>query len=251
MPRTLLSLVLSVLLPVAAYAETIRVGAAVSLRDAFDAIARTYAADTGDAVEFVYGSSGQVAAQVRSGAGLDAFVSAANRQVDDLAKDGLIDPATRRVVAGNRLVLVVPRAAAAGGPKSLADLATAGRVAVGEPRTVPAGQYAAQVLKTLNLTAALDRKLVYGNSVRQVLAYVERGEVAAGLVYATDARAAGVKVVVVATAEETTHEPIVYPAAVVSAGVHKDAARRFLDYLATPAARDALAARGFTPPARP
>ena len=236
-------------LPVGLHAETIKVGAAVSLRDAFDTVAKTYAADTGDTVEFVYGSSGQVAGQIKTGAGLDAFVSAANKQVDDLTRAGLVDAATRRVIVGNTLVLVVPKAAVGTAVIGFADLKKAAKVAVGEPKTVPAGQYAAEVLKSMNLDADLAGKLVYGNSVRQVLAYVENGEVSAGLVYGTDAHAAGDKVTVVATADENSHEPIVYPAAVLTASTHKDAAKKFLDYLATPKAHEALTHEGFTLPA--
>jgi molybdate transport system substrate-binding protein len=91
-------------------------------------------------------------------------------------------------------------------------------------------------------------RAVYGVNVRQVLDYVERGEVAAGIVYATDARASGAKVRVVERAAAATHAPIIYPAAVVSASNRADAGRRFLDYLSGTAAQKVLAARGFVPP---
>ena len=122
------------------------------------------------------------------------------------------------------------------------------RLAIGEPKTVPAGEYAVQVLKKLKLDDALADKLVYGSNVRQVLDYVTRGEVTAGVVYATDAKQAGDKVKVVATAPEDSHEPIVYPAVLVKKSRNAAAARRFLDHLATDDARHILQQRGFTTP---
>lgn len=230
----------------AAAAETITVAVAVSLKDAVNEIAKTYKADTGEDVRFTFGSSGQLAAQVRNGAPVDAFVSAANAQVDDLEKDGLIEAKTRRVVAGNALVLIVPAAATAP-PADFAALADARfkRVAIGEPKTVPAGQYAMQALRAMKLDGKLGDRAVYGANVRQVLDYVRRGEVDAGIVYLTDAREAGERVRVVATADPATHEPVVYPGVVVAASKKRDAAARFLDYLGTERARRVLDAKGF------
>jgi molybdate transport system substrate-binding protein len=123
------------------------------------------------------------------------------------------------------------------------------KLALGEPKTVPAGQYATQTLEKLKLTAPLSGKLVYGSNVRQVLDYVIRGEVTAGIVYATDAKQAGDKVKIVATAAEDSHDPIVYPAVVVKKSASAAAAKRFLDYATDDAeARRLLEARGFTRP---
>jgi molybdate transport system substrate-binding protein len=186
-------------------------------------------------------------AQVGNGAPIDAFISAADKQVDALIEKGHLDKATRRVVAGNRLVLIVP-ADAKSAPALFKDLADAKhrRVAVGEPKTVPAGQCATQVLEKLGVADALAGRLVYGANVRQVLDYVTRGEVAAGIVYATDAKAAGDdKVRVVATADPEMHDPIVYPAAVVTKSGKRQAAARFLDFLGGDTARQILEDRGF------
>jgi len=120
------------------------------------------------------------------------------------------------------------------------------RVAIGEPKTVPAGQYAMQVLKSLNLESDLGSRLIYGLNVRQVLDYVERGEVSAGIVYATDALQAGPKVKVVATAKASLHEPVVNPAVVVKASAKKALAAKFLDYVLSDKGQGALAAHGFT-----
>lgn len=236
-----------------ARADSIRVGAAVSLKEAFGEIATLYKADTGETVEFVFGSSGQIAAQIKSGAPIDAFVSAAQKQFDDLAKDGLLDVKTRHLVAGNELVLIVPVAAKGGAVGGFDDLKkdAVAKIAVGEPKTVPAGQYAAQTLKALKLDDVVKGKIVFGTNVRQVLAYVERGEVQAGLVYRTDAqesaaKESGDKVAIVATADAATHEPIIYPAAVLSKTEHGDAAGHFLDYLMSEKAIAVLRAKGFS-----
>jgi molybdate transport system substrate-binding protein len=232
----------------AAAAESLRVAAAISLKDALSQIAKEYEAQTGTHVELTFGSSGQLAAQIKSGAPIDLFISAANQQVDELARDGLIDHATRRPIIGNKLVLIVPadNLASVNSFESLAD-ASVTKVALGEPRSVPAGQYAQQALKSLDLLEKIKNKLVYGSNVRQVLAYVERGEVSAGIVYATDAQEAAGKVAVVAIAEDSTHEPIVYPGAVVKASDRKDTAKKFLEYLCGAEGRAVFESKGFTP----
>jgi molybdate transport system substrate-binding protein len=233
-------------------AESIRVGIAISLKDAMDQVVKDYESDTAEKVELVYGSSGQIAAQITSGAPIDLFISAANKQVDDLAREGLLKTESRRVVAGNTLVLIVPADAKSppSGFQSLAD-ASVKRIAIGDPKSVPAGDYSMQVLKSLKLDETTAARLIYGANVRQVLAYVERGEVDAGIVYSTDARESGNKVKVVATADATLHQPIEYPAAVVKASGKPEAAKRFLDYLASPKARDVLSGKGFSQPGAP
>lgn len=230
-----------------AAAEPVRVSAAISLKDALAEAAKAYKVAGGGDVEFAFGSSGELMAQIKNGAPVDAFISAANKQVDDLSKAGKIDDATRRVVAGNRLVLVVPASAKAppAGFKELADPGVK-RVSIGEPRTVPAGQYATQVLKALKVDSALGDRLVYGSNVRQVLDYVERGEVAAGVVYSTDAKQSGDKVKVVATADAALHDPIVYPAVIVRNSRNKAEAQKFLDFLAGDKGKAILATYGFT-----
>jgi molybdate transport system substrate-binding protein len=229
-----------------ARAEMIRVGAAISLREAMTEIAKMYKADVSDDVELNFGSSGQLAAQIENGARIDLFISAANAQVEQLVKDRLVDQATRRVVAGNDLVLIVP-AAAKDPPTGFKDLAERRfkRIAIGNPKTVPAGEYAMQTLKAMKLAEAVEARLIFGTNVRQVLDYVERGEVSAGVVYATDAREAGERVKVVEKAEAATHKPIEYPAVIIRSSKNPAAAKRFLDYLGGEKARKILAEKGF------
>ena len=229
------------------------VAAAISLKDALAQVARDYRDAGGGPVEFTYGSSGQLATQIRGGAPIDLFISAAHQQIDELARAGLVDADTVRVVAGNRLVVIVPgKSPTASGPSDLKELAEAryARVAIGEPRTVPAGQYAEQALRGAGVADRVRGRLVYGANVRQVLDYVQRGEVDAGIVYATDARQAGVAVRVTLEISAALHDPVEYPAAIVRASKVPDVTRRFLDYLASPKAREAFAAHGFTDGAR-
>jgi molybdate transport system substrate-binding protein len=241
---------LCLVLPAAARAEIPRVAVAISLKEAVTEIAEAYRAEGHGDVAFTFGSSGQLQAQIEYGAPIDAFISAAHVQVDALIKAKRADGETKSVVAGNRLVLIVP-AGAKSPPRSLKDLADARvrRLAVGEPKTVPAGQYAVQALEALGLRDALKGRLIYGANVRQVLDYVERGEVDAGIVYATDAREAGDRVHVVEVADEKLHDPIEYPAVLVSHSRRKEAARGFIDYLKGERARAILARKGFEVPA--
>jgi molybdate transport system substrate-binding protein len=159
----------------------------------------------------------------------------------------LSDAETRKVIAGNELVLVVP-ADAADPPARFEDLADPRfkRVAVGHPATVPAGDYAMQALTALKLSDAVAERLVYGNNVRHVLVYVERGEVDAGVVYKTDALASAGRVKVAAAADPSWHEPIRYPAVVLKASRKQQAARRFLGFLAGDKAQGILRSKGFT-----
>jgi molybdate transport system substrate-binding protein len=247
--RSLLAILVTVLLAVPARPDAITVSAAVSLKESLTEIAKAYHDQTGGDVQFTFGASGTLATQIRHGAPADAFISAADAQVKELIDARLADRDSRRVIATNALVLVVP-ADAANPPRTLADLATEKvcKIAAGDPRVVPAGQYADQTFKSLKLDETLRDKLIYGASVRQVLAYVERGAVDAGLVYKTDAIEAGSKVKVVATVDAKLHERIEYPAVVISASPKRDEAGKFLDFLASEKARSILAAKGFTAP---
>ncbi len=237
----------------AADAADVCVSAAVSLKEAMTDVAQRYEHDTAKHVRLNFGATGQLLAQIREGAPIDLFIAASDDQMEQAAKAELIDPATRVIVASNRLVLIVPTSAK-DSPQGFNDLASPklNRLAIGQPKIVPAGQYAMQVLKKLDLDSPLKDRVVFGSSVRQVLDYVERGEVDAGVVYATDAELAGErKVRVVAVAQEKWHDPIHYVAAIVRATKRDAAADQFLRYLREDAAQSLLAKRGFTPLAAP
>jgi len=230
-----------------ASAETIRVGIAISLKEAMGDIAKVFEDESKDKLEFTFGSSGQIEAQIKNGADIDVFISAANKQVDELTKEGLAVAETQRIVARNTVVLVVP-ASAKDAPSSFESLAmdNVKKIAIGEPKTVPAGNYAMQVLKNLRLVDKTADKIVYGANVRQVLSYVERGEVSAGIVYSSDAKISGDKVKIVATAKPDWHEPVVYPAIMIRASKKQASARWFLEYLGSDKAKSALRDKGFS-----
>lgn len=230
-------------------AAELTVSAASSLRDVVAPLAALYQAEHPEVRVLVnFAASGALQRQIEHGAAVDVFVSAADRPMEALAQRGRVDPGTRRVVAGNRLVLIAPRTAAPA-LRGVDDLAAPAvqRVAIGAPASVPVGAYAREALRHHGVWEAVEPRLVLAAHARQVLAYVERGEVDAGLVYATDARASD-RVRVVDTLSAAAHSPIRYRAAVVAESRHPAEARRFLDFLESGPARRLWRRHGFSPP---
>jgi len=221
------------------------VSAAVSLKDAFNEIADLNEKRNGTKIRFNYGASGALQKQIEAGAPADVFASAGARQMDDLIARRLIVPDTRKNFARNSLVLIVPAKSA--GVNSLSDLANPSvkRVAVGNPKTVPAGQYTQQTFNKLELLPQIQAKLIFAEDVRQVLDYVVRDEVDAGVVYSSDALSAEDKIKVVATAPDNSHDPILYPIAVVKDAKHQDAANQFIDLLLSSEGQAILVKYGF------
>ncbi|HKQ74065.1 MAG TPA: molybdate ABC transporter substrate-binding protein [Blastocatellia bacterium] len=224
----------------------ITVSAAASLKDAFGEIGKQYESRTGSKVNFNFGASGALQKQIESGAPVDVFASAGRPQMDALVSQGLIEPGTQRDFTRNVLVLIVP-ADSTSGPTSFTDLggAKVTRLAVGNPKTTPVGQYAAQTLTRLGLWQGLQSRLILAEDVRQTLDYVARGEVDAGIVYASDVRSSDNKVRKVATAPADLHNPILYPIAVVRASSSKDAARAFIDAVTNDDGQRTLEKYGF------
>ena len=229
----------------APHRPTLTLSIAASLQDAITEIEANYQRDHG-AVDFRnnFGSSGTLAREIEQGAPVDAFLSAGTKPMDDLQAKGLLLPGTRMNLLRNSLVLIAPRDSKLAGFDGLTAPAIR-LIALGDPASVPAGQYAKQTLTSLNLYDKLHNKIVLGKDVRQVLTYVETGNADAGLVYATDAMISS-SVRVMATAPESSHEPIVYPLAMVSGSRNQPAVRDFLAYLGSAAARDVFLKRGFT-----
>ena len=231
----------------AARTVTVTVSAAASLREALGELEARYEAAHPDTdVRLNFGASGALARQIEQGAPVDVFISAADRPMDDLQARGLVDPRSRRVLAGNELVLVVPAADSSSRVRGFEDLANPAvrRVALGAPASVPAGDYAEQVLRALGVLEAVKGKTVYAQNVRQVLSYVELGNVDAGVVYRTDA-AVSPRVRVAAAAPPGSHRPITYPLAVTARPAGPDAARAFAAFLLGPDGREVLRRRGF------
>jgi molybdate transport system substrate-binding protein len=246
--RRWFALVLSVSLLLAsslARAGEVTVFAAASTKEAVDNIAADFAKAGQGHVVASYASSGDLAKQIENGAPAAIFLSADEKWMDYLAARKLIVAESRRNLLGNDLVLVAPLDSKT--PSSIDNLAAAlggGKLAIGDPDSVPAGRYAQAALQALKQWRALTPALVRAKDVRAALAFVERGEAAAGIVYATDALVSK-KVRIVAAFPAASHPPIVYPLALV-AGKDDATARAFYDFLRGPEAREAFLAAGFS-----
>jgi molybdate transport system substrate-binding protein len=226
----------------------ILVAAASSMTEVLREVAATFEKQhPGIRVRFNFASSGTLLRQIQAGAPVDVFVSASSVEMDALQKAGRLLDGTRAEIAANRLVLITPAAdRRVTGWESLAAPPT-GRIALSNPDSVPSGRYAKETLTRRGLWNAVAKRAVYGENVRQTLAYVAGGNVAAGIVFATDAKIEARRVRIAATAVPgKDHAPIVYPAAVLTASRRRDAARRFVAFLRQPAARDVFRRRGFT-----
>lgn len=232
--------------PQAAQPIEINVSAAVSLKDALTEIQKNYQ-EKNPNVKIIYnlGASGALQKQIEQGAPADIFISAAPKQMDEMAAENLVNKNTRKNLVENKLVLIVPKSSTLELTK-YEDLAKPNvkQISIGEPTTVPAGQYAQEVLKKLGIWDNVKDKIVQAKDVRTVLAYVETGNVEAGIVYQTDA-ASSDKVKIAATAPEGSHQPIVYPVAVLTGTKQPKAAEDFLAYLTDPASTAIFEKYGF------
>jgi len=228
-----------------AKAVTLTVSAATSLQAALQAIQRLYRQEhPHTTLVYNFGSSGSLQQQIEQGAPVDVFFSAAQKQMDALEQKDLLLPGTRRNLVGNQVVLATAKNSDIAAFRDLTgDLVQ--RAAIGDPRSVPIGQYAQEVLISLKLSDALNSKLVFARDARQVLTYVETGNVDAGLVYATDAHWGRVRVA--ATAPPGTHQPILYPVAVIKASKNAEAAQDFVQFLAGGRAQAVFKQHGFRP----
>jgi len=227
-----------------AAAETIIVSAASSLGAAFSEIAALYESKhPADTVQLNLGGSGALLQQIINGAPVHVFASADEYTMDRAAQAGVLIAGTRQIFATNTLVLIQPAAAAE--ISTLTDLISPAvqRVAVGNPETVPVGRYARQALSEAGLWTALQGKLIQGQNVRQVLDYVARGEVDAGIVYGTDAALVQTKVNVVM--DDLLPQAVRASAAQVQHSRGSVAARRFVDLLLSQQGQAVLQRHGF------
>jgi molybdate transport system substrate-binding protein len=235
-------------LSMSAQNRTIVVAAAISLKECFSELGGIYERRTGTKVTFTFGASGELEKQIEAGAPVDVFASAAEREMDELQAKNLIDRATRADFARNSLVLVVPRDSKLQ-MRSFSDLAKPGvtKIAIGNPKTVPAGQYAQQLLRNTRILPKIESRLILAENVRQVLDYVAREEVDAGIVYATDVQVAQGKVSVAARAPDGDCDPILYPLAVTRDSGNASAAKGFVDLVLSPEGTQILKQYGFQP----
>jgi len=226
----------------------ILVGAAISLKESFSEIGGIYERRTGTKITFTFGASGELEKQIEAGAPVDVFASAAEKEMDELQAKNLIDRATRTDFARNSLVLVVPTDSRVQ-LQSFSGLEkpSVTKIAIGNPKTVPAGQYAEELLRNTQLWPKVESRLIMGENVRQVLDYVARGEVDAGIVYATDVQVAQGKVSVAASAADQDYGPILYPLAVIKDSANGNAAKGFVDLVVSPEGNQILKKHGFRP----
>ena len=219
--------------------------AAASLQEALTEAATAWERQGHPRPVLSFAASSALARQVRAGAPADLFASADEEWMDDLARAGALAPGARAVLAGNRLVVVTPRANRVHLHLStLARTLAAGPLAMANPAAVPAGRYGRAALERLGAWAAVRGRVVRAENVRAALALVERGAAPYGIVYLTDARASpGVRVAGVFPA--SSHPPIRYPLARLRASRHPDA-EGFRRFLLSPRGRAILSRHGFT-----
>ncbi len=221
------------------------IAAAASLTDTMNDLISVYkTVEPMITVTPTYGSSGSLQKQIEQGAPADIFFSASPKQMDALEKEDLLIAGSRKNMVENKIVLIVPKDATGITSFEAAATDAISQIALGEFSSVPAGQYAEQVFTSLGILDTVKSKAVYAKDVRQVLSYVEQGEVSAGVVYATDAAISkGVSVVAVAPAG--THSPVIYPAALVITGLQQETAQKFLDWMSSPEAAKVFEKYGF------
>lgn len=229
---------------------TLTISAAASLKDAMEDLQSTYQQEKPNAkLTYNFGSSGSLQQQIEQGAPADIFISAAPKQMNALQEKDLLLPETRKDLLRNEIVLVTSKEVAT--ISNFQDLTSAevDKISIGDPQSVPAGEYGQEVLTSLKLLDPLRPKLVFAKDVRQVLTYVETGNVDAGLVYASDAKVSD-QVRVAATAPVESHSPIIYPVAVLKDSKNTDAAREFVQFLSSDQARAEFEEYGLIPVAQ-
>lgn len=220
------------------------VSAAASLQEALNEITENFTKDHPNVkINYNFGASGALQQQISQGAPVDLFFSAAEDKFDQLVEEGLIEKENGVDLVGNEIVLVVPKEATLG-IKSFEDLTKAERLSIGTPESVPAGKYAKETLQKLNIWTSVEENMVFAKDVRQVLTYVETNNVDVGIVYKTDALISE-KVEIVATADEASHAPIIYPLGVIKNSSHAKEAQKFYEYLQSPSSMTTLEKYGF------
>jgi molybdate transport system substrate-binding protein len=243
----LMSLNLLLGAPVAVHATEVTVLAAASLTEALGRIDADFEQASGNTVRAAFGGSSALARQLERGAPADLFISADVPWMDYLAQANLIDPASRNDLLGNHLVLVGPAGSdgdvAIDPNLDLPGMLKGGRLSVADTNAVPAGKYAKAALQKLGLWDKVEPSLAQNDNVRAALALVERGEASLGIVYRTDAMVAKVKVI--GTFPEDSHPPIVYPVALTVQGAKSEAAKAYLEYLKSDAAKAVFEQAGF------
>ncbi|WP_013334293.1 molybdate ABC transporter substrate-binding protein [Gloeothece verrucosa] len=223
------------------------ISAAISLKDALTEIKKIYQPENfNPKLTYNFGSSGTLQQQIEQGAPIDVFISAAPKQINALEAKKLLLEGTRQNLLKNNVVLVVAKNTDEANISDFKDLTNSKikRLSIGDPGSVPAGQYGKEVLTFFNIYEQIKPKIVFAKDVRQVLAYLGTGNLDAGIVYGTDALTSD-KVRVVATASENTHQPIIYPISVLKNSKNVEAAQQFIQFLSSPPAQTIFEKYGF------
>jgi molybdate transport system substrate-binding protein len=224
----------------------LNVSAASSLTDAITEINKLYMQKhTNITIVTNLAASGTLQKQIEQGAPADVFISAGAKQMQSLQDGGLLLDGTRQNLLTNKVVLVVPSNSTLN-ITSFTDLTKANvlKIAIGDPESVPAGTYGKQALDQLGIYEQVKSKLILCSDVKQVLSYVEAGNVDSGIVYATDA-ANSKSVKVVANAPAEVNAKIIYPIAVIKASKNADAAKAYIAFLLTAEAKAIFEKYGF------
>ena len=228
--------------------ETELLVAAASLKNAYEEelIPMFEAQYPGVIVTGVYDSSGKLQTQIEEGLEADVFMSAATKQMDALNEKGLIAEDTIADLLENKIVLIVPTGNEAG-LEAFEDIEKASSIALGDPASVPAGQYAEEALTSLGIWDRIQDKVSFGTNVTEVLNQVAAASADAGIVYATDAASMADKVEVVAEAPEgSLSKKVIYPVAVVKGTAHEEVAKEFVAFLQTDKAITVFEDYGFS-----
>jgi molybdate transport system substrate-binding protein len=219
--------------------STLLITAAASLQKPLQEIAPLYEkAGNNRKANYNFASSGSLQQQIEQGAPADIFISASNKQMEALQQKKLLLDGTRQALLTNRLALITPKSSAL----KLTDFSQLTRpeiqrISVGEPRSVPAGQYAAEVFKKMGILDQIESKFVFGGNVKSVLASVETGDADAGVVYITDAKDSD-KVSISAIANDQLHSPIVYPIAILKSSKAVETSKQYIEFLQSKPARE-------------
>lgn len=236
----------SVSTDVEASAATLSISAASSLTEALEELKTLYAEQSKDKLQFNFGSSGALQKQIEEGAPCDLFISAALSQMDALEKQDLLVPESRINLLGNDLVLISSKEMKdkINSSKTIAEDPQIKSIAIGVPESVPSGKYAKQTLMSLGLWDQAEPKLVLAKDVKQVLEYVETGNADCGFVYKTDAQKLDTAVLLEEDFSKS-HDPILYPMALLKASENQAAAKAFYDFLKSDAAKEIFVKYGF------
>ena len=228
--------------------QEVNLAAAASLKNVYDEklIPMFEQKYPGVKVTPTYASSGDLQSQIENGLEADVFMSAANKQMNALANKSLVNNDTNVQFLENKVVLIVPKDSSSN-ISSFDDLKKVnGTIAIGDPKSVPAGQYGKEVLTNLGIWNATESKMSLGTSVTAVLNQVAEGSADCGIVYATDAKSNDKVKVVCEAPEGSLKTPVIYPVAELKNPKHPEAAKAFMDFLQTKEAKDVFVEYGFT-----